>query len=93
MIFPAWLTFADDERVTNRLFKVYHRWACRTLYFREVRGEKSASIARLLSLDEADVSRALTQLVEWGYLIEHPRVNRVRMFTLAWRVREDLRAA
>jgi hypothetical protein len=84
MTFPAWDAFDGDPRVKTRHVKVY-RYCRATLDFREVRFAKRENVAEKTGIHQADVTRALTALVQWGYLIEHPRdTNGLRRFTLAW---------
>lgn len=61
----------------------------------EVREYKTMWISERMGMHESEVSRALSQLIEWGYIIEHPRSHRTkpRRLTIASSVREDLRTA
>lgn len=86
MTFPAWEAFEADRRIRLHHVKLY-RFARRTLDFRQVRQLKQGLAAELTGVDRADVSRALRDLVCWGYLVEHERGEKqARQFTLAWSV-------
>lgn len=89
MSFPASEMFADDDRVTPTLLKVY-RWCYRHLDRFEVRAHKLAYIEKCTGIKERHLSPALTQLVEWGYLIEHKRLpHQSRRLSLAQSVRSS----
>ncbi|MGV3707985.1 MAG: hypothetical protein ACO1Q7_04025 [Gemmatimonas sp.] len=93
MSFPASQMFRRDRRVTPTLMVVY-QWAYEALDLVEIRKCKLSSLEHELDISREHLSRALTTLVSWGYLIEHNKVpNSPRWFTLAHSVREDLRVA
>lgn len=84
--FPARDTFDADRRVKAVHMRVYAHCR-RTLDFRQVRACKGESVALGADVDRGDVSRALTALVTWGYLAEHPRdAYGTRQFTLCYSV-------
>ena len=84
MTFPAWDTFDADRRVKRRHLAVY-RWCRAKLDFRQVRDTKLQTIADDTGVDITNVSRVLTDLVKWGYLVEHDRGKYgERQFTLTW---------
>ncbi len=84
MTFPAWDSFDADGRIKTRHTRVY-RWCRLNLDFRQVRDTKLQTIADDTRVDLSNVSRALTALVDWGYLVEHVRGKYgERQFTLTW---------
>lgn len=85
--YPAWDAFDGDRRVKTRHLRVY-RFCRITLDFAEPRMAKRETVHDRTGVDQADVTRTLTDLVTWGYLTEHARdADGARRFTLAWSVR------
>lgn len=84
MTFPAWDAFDGDGRIRTRHVKVY-RYCRQTLDFREIRMAKREQVSLKTGVHQSDVTRTLTALVQWGYLVEHERdEDGARRFTLAW---------
>lgn len=81
--FPAWASFRQS-RATRMHDRVYS-YLVETLDFCEVRYAKREDVADRTGVHKADVTRALRDLVHWGYVIEHDREpGGPRRFTLAW---------
>ncbi len=91
--FPAHEMFDADDRVTRVMARVYQHLRT-VLDFSEPRDYSLQQVEHFTSTDAANLSqRYVRRLVEWGYLIEHPRLPgaKAKRYTLAWSVRVDLR--
>lgn len=85
MSFPALDDFADDIRVGFMTWVVYMRLQRSWLNHASPRELKISGLADAWKMRRASIIAALDRLVEWGYLVEHPRSSRgIRCFTLAW---------
>lgn len=93
MTFPAWQHFDMDRGVTPTRLRVYG-WCRAHLDFCDVRPVKRAVVSHALHLHESEITRALSWLIEAGYLVEHPRgPHEPRRLTLAWSIRSQTLAA
>ena len=83
--FPARIAFNRDSRVSKKQRLVYE-YCLSCMEFWQVREAPVDAIETGSGVDRGDCSRALTWLVQAGYLVEHNRTHlrAPRRFTLAW---------
>lgn len=84
MTFPAELAFKRDTNLPPTARRVYD-YLTTILDFQQPRRVVTELHCGMIKTDRETFGRALTTLVEVGYLVEHERDARnVRVFTLAW---------
>lgn len=89
MTYPAELDFKRDHTLSASARRVYD-YLSTILDFTQVRAVKSQLHAPPSGVERVAFMRALTDLGERGYLVEHARDTRgVRRFSLAWSRRTD----